>query len=117
MPLPLSPSPLPAASLRLACALAIATTLAACQTSTISANTLSTAQKPVIQNTLGKDGLNTAKSGQDIQPSSALTMDMSGRHEYQLENGLKVVVKEDHRAPVVMTQIWYRVGSADEPAG
>lgn len=115
MPLPLSPSHLPTASLRLACALAIATTLAACQTSTINANTLSTAQKPVIENTLGKDGLNTAKSGQDIQPSSALTMDMSGRHEYQLENGLKVVVKEDHRAPVVMTQIWYRVGSADEP--
>ncbi|GAF59122.1 LOW QUALITY PROTEIN: peptidase [Psychrobacter sp. JCM 18902] len=114
MPLPLSPSHLPAASLRLACALAIATTLAACQTSTINANTLSAAQKPVIQNTLGKDELNTAKSGQDIQPSSALTMDMSGRHEYQLENGLKVVVKEDHRAPVVMTQIWYRVGSADE---
>ena len=115
MPLPLSPSHLPAASLRLACALAIATTLAACQTSTISTNTLSTAQKPVIENTLGKDELNTAKSGQNIQPSSALTMDMSGRHEYQLENGLKVVVKEDHRAPVVMTQIWYRVGSADEP--
>ena len=88
MPLPLSPSPLPTASLRLAGALAIATTLAACQTSTISANTLSTAQKPAIQNTLGKDGLNTAKSGQDFQPSSALTMDMSGRHEYQLENGL-----------------------------
>ena len=115
MPLPLSSSPLHTASLRLACALAIATTLAACQANTISANALSTVQNPVTQNTLSKDEVGPSKASQDIQPSSALTMDMSGRHEYQLENGLKVVVKEDHRAPVVMTQIWYRVGSADEP--
>lgn len=39
----------------------------------------------------------------------------NARHEYQLENGLKVIIKEDHRAPVVMSQIWYRVGSDDEP--
>lgn len=32
-----------------------------------------------------------------------------------LENGLKIVVRPDHRAPVVMTQIWYKVGSVDEP--
>ena len=44
-----------------------------------------------------------------------LAMDLSGRHEYQLENGLKVIIKEDHRAPVAMTQIWYNVGSTDEP--
>ena len=37
------------------------------------------------------------------------------RHEYQLDNGLKVIIKEDHRAPVAMTQIWYSVGSTDEP--
>lgn len=37
------------------------------------------------------------------------------RHEYQLQNGLKVIIKEDHRAPVAMTQIWYNVGSTDEP--
>jgi zinc protease len=47
--------------------------------------------------------------------ANALTMDLSGRHEYQLDNGLKVVIKEDHRAPVVMTQLWYKVGSSDEP--
>lgn len=32
-----------------------------------------------------------------------------------LENGLQVVVIENHRAPVVHHMIWYRVGSADEP--
>jgi len=36
---------------------------------------------------------------------------------YQLENGLEIVVIEDHRAPVVVNMVWYRVGSADEPAG
>jgi len=37
--------------------------------------------------------------------------------ERTLANGLKVVVKEDHRAPVVVQQIWYRAGSMDEAAG
>ncbi|MEC7119706.1 MAG: pitrilysin family protein [Pseudomonadota bacterium] len=32
-----------------------------------------------------------------------------------LPNGLKVIIRPDHRAPVVMTQVWYRVGSVDEP--
>ncbi len=36
---------------------------------------------------------------------------------FTLDNGLDVVVIEDHRAPVVVQMIWYRVGAADEPAG
>ena len=36
---------------------------------------------------------------------------------FQLENGLDVVVIEDHRAPVVTQMMWYRAGSADEVAG
>jgi zinc protease len=36
---------------------------------------------------------------------------------FTLDNGLEVVVIEDHRAPVVVQMIWYRVGAADEPAG
>ncbi len=36
---------------------------------------------------------------------------------FTLKNGLQVVVIPDHRAPVVTHMIWYRVGSADEPAG
>jgi len=38
-------------------------------------------------------------------------------HEYQLENGLKLIVKEDHRAPVVVSQVWYRVGASYEYDG
>ncbi|MDP1595007.1 MAG: pitrilysin family protein [Gallionella sp.] len=48
----------------------------------------------------------------------------SGQHiaqaevfERTLANGLKVIVKEDHRAPVVVQQIWYRAGSMDERTG
>lgn len=37
--------------------------------------------------------------------------------EYILENGLKILVREDHRAPVVVSQIWYKVGSSYEPSG
>ncbi len=38
-------------------------------------------------------------------------------HEYRLENGMKLVVKEDHRAPVVVSQVWYKVGSSYETEG
>ena len=36
---------------------------------------------------------------------------------YALDNGMDVVVIEDHRAPVVVHMVWYRIGSADEPVG
>src|SRR5258706_14054034 len=38
-------------------------------------------------------------------------------HEKTLDNGLHVIVKEDHRSPVVVSQVWYKVGSVDEPEG
>ena len=34
--------------------------------------------------------------------------------EQTLPNGLKLLVKEDHRAPVVVSMVWYRAGSMDE---
>ena len=36
---------------------------------------------------------------------------------FKLDNGMQIVVIEDHRAPVVVQMVWYRIGSADEPAG
>ena len=36
---------------------------------------------------------------------------------FTLDNGMDVVVLEDHRAPVVVHMVWYRVGAADEPQG
>ncbi|WP_456388810.1 M16 family metallopeptidase [Profundibacter sp.] len=36
---------------------------------------------------------------------------------YTLENGMEVLVIEDHRAPVVVQMVWYRAGAADEAPG
>ncbi|CAN5132987.1 hypothetical protein BH10PSE1_BH10PSE1_06320 [soil metagenome] len=36
---------------------------------------------------------------------------------FTLDNGLTVIVHEDHKAPVVALSVWYNVGSKDEPAG
>jgi zinc protease len=38
-------------------------------------------------------------------------------HEFKLDNGMKLIVKEDHRAPVAVSQVWYRAGSMDEVSG
>ena len=46
-------------------------------------------------------------------PSSAL----SNPFEHQLANGLRVIVKEDHRAPTAVQMVWYRAGSMDESSG
>lgn len=37
--------------------------------------------------------------------------------EYQLDNGLKLLIKPDNRAPVVVSQVWYKVGSSYEYNG
>lgn len=42
---------------------------------------------------------------------------MASVYEYTLDNGLKLIVKEDHRAPVLVSQVWYKVGSSYEPNG
>ncbi|MCK0126517.1 insulinase family protein [Gelidibacter sp. F2691] len=36
---------------------------------------------------------------------------------YTLDNGLEIIVIEDHRAPVVVHMLWYRAGAADEQSG
>lgn len=37
--------------------------------------------------------------------------------EFMLDNGLKLLVQEDHRAPVAVTQVWYKVGASYEHGG
>src|SRR5690349_17502055 len=37
--------------------------------------------------------------------------------EFMLKNGMKIIVKEDRRAPTVAHMIWYRAGSMDETNG
>jgi len=42
---------------------------------------------------------------------------VSDVRQYRLDNGMKILVKEDHRAPVVVSQVWYKVGSSYEHNG
>ena len=48
---------------------------------------------------------------------STVLQSSAGTYEKTFDNGMKVIVKEDHRAPVVISQVWYRVGSAQEHSG
>ena len=47
-------------------------------------------------------------------PSVACSLQVN---EYQLDNGLKVLIVEDRKAPTATFQVWYRVGSRNEKTG
>lgn len=49
--------------------------------------------------------------------SPALAEMPPGVSHFTLNNGMQAVVIEDHRAPVVVQMVWYRIGSADEQPG
>ena len=51
-------------------------------------------------------------------PVSELVKAVNIPHEaFTLPNGLRVIVHEDRKAPVVAVSVWYRVGSKHEPKG
>jgi zinc protease len=59
-----------------------------------------------------------------IMPSSfimshplAATSQTTQVQEFVLDNGLKVLLLEDHKSPAVTFQVWYRVGSRNEKDG
>ncbi|MBI4745200.1 MAG: insulinase family protein [Deltaproteobacteria bacterium] len=49
--------------------------------------------------------------------ASAFAAGWDGVKEYTLDNGLKVLLMEEHKAPVATFQIWYRIGSRNELPG
>ena len=49
--------------------------------------------------------------------SWAAGSDSADTHEFMLSNGLKLIIREDHRAPTVAHMVWYRAGSMDEVNG
>jgi zinc protease len=53
-------------------------------------------------------------AGTAAQPAQAQIFNPTS---FTLDNGLQVVVIENHRAPVVTHMVWYKVGAADEPPG
>ncbi|GBU10211.1 zinc protease [Gammaproteobacteria bacterium] len=48
-------------------------------------------------------------------PSIIQNQEFPNTYEFELDNGLKFIVRKDNRAPVVTTMIWYKIGSVDEP--
>lgn len=58
-----------------------------------------------------------AKAG-DPAPISELVKAVDIPYQsFTLDNGLRVIVHEDRKAPVVAVSVWYRVGSKHEPKG
>ncbi len=49
--------------------------------------------------------------------SSLASAAVFNAESFTLDNGMKVVVIPNHRAPVVAHMVWYQVGAADEPQG
>lgn len=45
------------------------------------------------------------------------TAALANPYETTLKNGLRVIVKEDRRAPTAVQMVWYRIGSTDEVDG
>ncbi len=60
------------------------------------------------------EDIKSSEQAQAEQPTAAETKKVA---EFKLDNGLKILVKEDHRASIVTSQVWYKVGSSFEPAG
>jgi zinc protease len=56
-----------------------------------------------------------AESASNMKKETAFTP--TKVHEYNLSNGMKVLVKQDNRAPIVASYVWYKVGSSYEPNG
>ncbi len=58
-----------------------------------------------------------AFANQPLAEKKMLQQTRAQVYEKVLANGLKIIVKPDHRAPIVVVEIWYKVGSANEASG
>jgi zinc protease len=66
----------------------------------------------------GTTAANAAPKTQEPAPVSDLVKAIDIPYQsFTLDNGLRVIVHEDRKAPVVAVSVWYRVGSKHEPAG
>jgi len=94
---------------RFASASLVALSLTACQT---------TASEPLTASTVMQAAADVADEAPAPAPVSALIDAVSIPYEqFELDNGLTVIVHEDRKAPVVGVSIWYNVGSKHEPEG
>ena len=61
--------------------------------------------------------LTTLRSAETPQPSVATTIPPIHFNKASLNNGLRIYSIEDHKSPTVAVQVWYHVGSKDDPNG
>jgi zinc protease len=52
-----------------------------------------------------------------LQPALTRTPDPWQVRDFTLDNGLRVLLLEDHRTPTITLQVWYKVGSRNEQFG
>jgi len=64
-----------------------------------------------------KDEFLVQPSSLSPQPCDTTTRPMLSIEDYRLPNGLRVVLNEDHSAPLVAVNLWYHVGSKNERPG
>lgn len=60
---------------------------------------------------------NSNKPAAEVVADGGESTQSESVHRFQLENGLRIFVKEDHRAPVAISQLWYKVGASYEHGG
>lgn len=58
-----------------------------------------------------------ASAAPGLNPALAQQNGGFNAHQFELENGMQIVVLPNHRAPIVHHMVWYKVGAADEAAG
>ncbi len=96
-------------AIRFASASVVALSLAACQT---------TGAEPMARSTMDETSVLAERITDEPAPVSELVDRVDIPYEqFQLENGLDVIVHTDRKAPIVGVAVWYNVGSKDEPEG
>ena len=61
-------------------------------------------------------GLSACQQTVKQEPDLAINPDAKVQ-AFMLDNGMKILVQEDHRSPVVVSQVWYKVGGSYEHDG
>jgi len=62
-------------------------------------------------------GIAVTPSSRAIGGSTGVVAPALPFERFVLPNGLEVILHEDHRTPIVAVNVWYHVGSKDEPPG
>jgi zinc protease len=64
----------------------------------------------------GEPSVSTTPAG-ETGPAVSAALSESNVAQFALDNGMRILVIPDHRAPVVSHMVWYRVGGVDDPPG